>query len=122
MPRKKRKPTIQQLLIENFLRDPKAAWRDNRKKAEQLKLATQLSKLYNRNFWEKLYLPFKLNSLAWFKTPNGKDLLSAEYKKLFLKLNEAPEAELGKRVGRNKKINKRKPRTILDFLNEEKEK
>ena len=117
----KKKPSTQQLLIENFLNDPKAIWRDNRKKAEQLRLATQLSRLYERDFWEKLYLPFKLNSLAWFKTSKGKRFLGLEYKKLFLNLNGPKEIELGRKVGRKKNFKKNRPKTILDFLRDEKE-
>lgn len=123
MPRKKKKLTIQQLLIEKFLKSPESIWRDGRKRGEQLKLATDLSKLYDRDFWEKLYLPFKLNTLAWFKTADGKEFIFIEYKKLFLNLDGPENIKLGKKVGRDKKAKKtKKPSTVLEFLNEKKEK
>jgi len=122
MPKKKKKLTIQQFLIENFLADPKSVWFDNRKKGQQLRIATDLSKLYDRSFWEKLYLPFKLNSLAWFKSSKGKNFLKLEYKKLFLNLNTIEDVKLGRKVGRKKAFKKRKSKTILDFLRGDEEK
>ena len=117
----KKKLTIQQFLIETFLKTPEAVWNDNRIRGIQLRLATQLSKLYDRVFWEKLYLPFKLNSLAWFKTPAGAKFLKLEYKKSFLNLNGPDEIKLGRKVGKKKSFKKSKPKTILDFLKDEKE-
>ena len=119
MPKKKKKLTIQQFLIENFLVNPKSVWLNDRYRAQQLRLATSLSKLYDRLFWEKLYLPFKLNSLAWFKTPKGKAFLTIEYKKLFLNLDPPEEIKLGRKTGRKKTFKKKKPKTILDFLRDE---
>lgn len=119
---KKRKPNIQRILIESFLKDPKAVWRDKGRKFEQIRIATDLGKLYSVEFWQGLHLPFKLNSLAWFKMPDGKKFLKVEYKKLFLNLESKEQPELGNRkVGRKKNFKKKKPKTLMEFLNDEEE-
>lgn len=120
---KKKKPNLQQILIESFLKDPKAVWRDKRRKFEQIRIASDLGKMYGIEFWKRVHLPFKLNSLAWFKMPQGRKFLKVEYKKLFLNLDPKEPIKEGKRkVGRKKRFKKRKPKTLLEFLRDEEEK
>ena len=48
--------------------------------AREMKLMNQLSPDYNDDiFWRKYNLEFQLNSLAWFKMPDGKARLDTDW-------------------------------------------
>ncbi len=48
----------------------------------------------DENFWDNLELSFKLNSLCWFLSDDGRKLLNTEYKKFNLNLPEAQKFEV----------------------------
>ena len=80
-------------------------------------------KLYNahpsEDFWEKVFLSFKINTLRWFLTSNGKIFLRTESKKQQLDLNAKTSYSLeSKKVGKDKKV-ARKTKTIKDFLKQD---
>lgn len=57
---------------------------------KELKIVNTLFKIFpNEKFWEGLELNFKLNSLCWFLSDNGRKLLNQEYKKFNLNLPES---------------------------------
>jgi len=57
-------------MVEKFLKNPKEA-----NFGKELKAANVLLKNYSEEFWEKFSLPFKLNSLFFFLSQNGKEIL-----------------------------------------------
>lgn len=56
---------------------------------KELKIVNSLFKTFpNQEFWNSLELNFKLNSLCWFLSDDGRKLLNQEYKKFNLELPE----------------------------------
>lgn len=56
---------------------------------KELKIVKILFKIFpNEDFWNSLELNFKLNSLCWFLSDDGRKLLNQEYKKFNLNLPE----------------------------------
>ena len=56
---------------------------------KEMKMANLLFKIFpNENFWNSLNLNFKLNSLCWLLSDDGRKLLNQEYKKFKLELPE----------------------------------
>lgn len=96
-------------------------WKDRSQIKQQVQIAKKLYLINSSiDFWEKLYLPFKLNSLAWFLTGMGKSFLIIEKQKANLSFNKEKNILLQeKTIGKNKSI-ATKPKTIFDFLNEKK--
>lgn len=69
------------------------------------------------DFFNKAFLGFKLNSLAWFLTDDGKKYISEE--KLRLSLNFKPTETVilsDEKVGESLSLPK-KPRNLKEFLN-----
>tara|TARA_Y100000310_G_scaffold317910_1_gene371351 strand:+ start:352 stop:732 length:381 start_codon:yes stop_codon:yes gene_type:complete len=120
---KKGKTNKYNFLINKYCKEPLLIWKDRSKIKQQVHIAKKLYLINpDKDFWEKLYLPFKLNSLAWFLTSAGKNFLIIEKQKVNLSFGKREIFPLQKkRVGKDKKIIT-KPRTIFDFLNEEKKK
>ena len=48
----------------------------------------------NEDFWKGLELNFKLNSLCWFLSDDGRKFLNQQYKKFNLNLPEAKKFEI----------------------------
>jgi hypothetical protein len=64
-------------LIGSFLKkDSPIIWQREIKIAKKL-----LSEYPSMSFWRGVKIDFKLNSLAWFFSPNGKKILDIEYQK-----------------------------------------
>jgi hypothetical protein len=62
---------------------------------KELKIVKTLFKIFpNDNFWETLNLNFKLNSLCWFLSDDGRKFLNKEYKKFNLNLGEIKKFEI----------------------------
>ena len=106
------------LIVSKCCDDPKKiiSW------GKEIKIAKKLLKSYpDIDFWVKLDLPYKPNTLSWFLTPEGKSAL--EIGKLKIKhparnttSNVIKQHELKeKKIGEDKVLDK-KPLTILDFL------
>lgn len=54
-----------------------------------MKIVKSLFQIFpNEQFWNGLELNFKLNSLCWFLSDDGRKFLNKEYKKFNLKLAE----------------------------------
>jgi hypothetical protein len=62
---------------------------------KELKIVNSLFKIFpNEEFWKSLELNFKLNSLCWFLSDDGRKLLNREYKKFNLNLPEVQKFEV----------------------------
>ena len=71
----------------------------------------------NTEFWQKMSLPFKLNSLLFFKTVEGREILQKKYNEFNYKIPKPQAHTIGKTEGENRSY-KQKPKTIKSFLNE----
>lgn len=61
----------------------------------EMKMVKSLLKIFpNEDFWNSLKLNFKLNSLCWFLSDDGRKFLNKEYKKFNLDLPEAKTFEV----------------------------
>ncbi len=61
----------------------------------EMKMVKSLLKIFpNTNFWNSLNLNFKLNSLCWFLSDDGRKFLNQEYKKFNLNLPETKIFEI----------------------------
>lgn len=80
-----KKEFIKRLLKE----DVKIIW------PKEMKMANLLFKIFpDKIFWNNLNLNFKLNSLCWLLSDDGRKLLNKEYKKFNLKLPETKKFEI----------------------------
>ena len=71
------------------------------------------------DFWKKIYLSFKINSLRWFLTPNGKSFLKIEQAKQLLDFTSETSYPLReKKIGKDKKVT-RKIKTLKEFLKQD---
>lgn len=103
------------LLINKFCKYPDSIWGNPGHIKREVKITKQLLTLHPQEFWEKVALPFKLNSLAWFLGGKGKDFLGLELKRHKLTLKSNRQYSLNnEKLGRDKKVD-RKPRTMLEF-------
>ena len=116
-PRKKRKSSKYQLLIGKFCKNPASIWANQGKVKAEMAVAKKLYKLFpSEDFWKKIFLSFKLNSLRWFLTADGKPFLKTEQKKQLLDFQTKPSYSLRKnKVGKDKKVT-RKIKTLKEFL------
>jgi hypothetical protein len=122
MRRSKKNPTINQLIIEKFLKDPNAIWKDKNSRMRELGTAKKLLDKYpNKRFWFRVNIPFEMESLLWFLVPKGKQYLLNEWNKFKLDLKAEKKYSIGSRkIGKAKKINKTK--SLLEFLRDGSEK
>lgn len=62
---------------------------------KEMKMAKTLLQIFpNENFWSSLKLNFKLNSLCWLLSDDGRKFLNTEYKKFNLNLPETKTFEV----------------------------
>lgn len=62
---------------------------------KEMKMANLLFKIFpNQNFWNSLQLNFKLNSLCWLLSDDGRKFLNKEYKKFNLNLPETKKFDI----------------------------
>lgn len=115
--RKKRKPNKYQCLIGKFCKDPSTIWANKGKVKMEMAVAKKLYLLYSsEDFWKKVFLSFKVNTLRWFLTADGKAFLRIEQRKQRLDFKPKKEYTLkSKKLGEDKKVT-RKIRTIKEFL------
>ncbi len=60
----------------------------------EMKIVKTLFKIFpDESFWDGLELSFKLNSLCWFLSDDGRKFLNQEYKKFNLNLPEVKKFE-----------------------------
>lgn len=76
--------------VKKFLKDTKnIIW------PKEMKMVKSLFKIFpNEGFWNTLELNFKLNSLCWFLSDDGRNFLNKEYKKFNLNLPEIKKFEI----------------------------
>lgn len=61
----------------------------------EMKMVKSLFKIFpNEDFWNTLELNFKLNSLCWFLSDDGRKFLNKEYKKFKLELPETKKFKI----------------------------
>ena len=108
-----------QAIITRFLsHKKKIGWPNQMKLLKELLLI-----IPDHNFWYNLELPTKIGSLAYFKTKEGKLVVNLAYKKTKIDLNPPKEKViLGDKIGKDKKITPKKPKTLKEFLNAKTEK
>jgi hypothetical protein len=64
---------------------------------KEMKMVKMLFEIFpNENFWNNLEINFKLNSLCWFLSDDGRNFLNKEYKKFNLELPEVKKFDLDK--------------------------
>jgi hypothetical protein len=76
--------------VKKFTKDPKnISW------PKEMSIVKKLWKIFpEENFWNSLNLNFKLNSLCWFLSDDGRKFLNQEYKKFNLDLPENKKFEI----------------------------
>lgn len=80
-----KKEFVKRLLKE----DAKIVW------PKEMKMAQILFKIFpDDNFWETLKLKFKLNSLCWLLSDDGRKFLNSEYKKFKVELPEIKKFQI----------------------------
>ena len=88
---------------------------------KEMKMANLLFKIFpNESFWKNFNLNFKLNSLCWLLSDDGRKLLNQEYKKFKLELPEAKKFQIENNniVFENKKdYDLDKALNLREFLN-----
>ena len=113
----KRKPNKYQKVISKFINEPKTIWAHPTLIKRELKIAKKLFTIKSEKFWEEAYLPFKLNSLAWFLGKDGVAFIKEEEKKQKISLKPKEKIEIEEeKFGQDKKI-LFKPNTLMEFLN-----
>jgi len=84
--------------------------------AREMKILNDLMKIFpEEDFWSKLCLPSKIDSLLILNTEEGKKKLQSRYNQYKYIPKETKKIPLGKKVGKDYKI-KDKPKTIKNFL------
>jgi len=114
--RKKRKPNKYQRLINKFIKEPSAIYKNRGFIAREVAIAKKIYALVeDEKFWKECHLPFKLNSLAWILSQDGVDWINTEVLRLKTNLPKPVVYDLeNEKFGNDKKIEKKK--TLLDFL------
>lgn len=87
----------------------------------EMKMVNTLFKIFpNEDFWHGLELSFKLNSLCWFLSDDGRKFLNTEYKKFKLELPEAKKFQLENNnlaFDSNTEYDCKRPLNLKEFLN-----
>ena len=114
-----KKPTLHQksqLVVSHFL-----SHRDFISWPKEIKIAkTLLQAIPDHTFWLSIDPPKPIGTLSYFKTKDGELLIQLTYKKQGIDLSAgAKEVILGDKIGKDKEINAKKPKTLMEFLNAE---
>ena len=88
---------------------------------KEIKIAkTLLQAIPDHTFWLSIDPPKPIGTLSYFKTKDGELLIQLTYKKQGIDLSAgAKEVILGDKIGKDKEINAKKPKTLMEFLNAE---
>tara|TARA_R110002020_G_scaffold424826_1_gene634133 strand:- start:1339 stop:1722 length:384 start_codon:yes stop_codon:yes gene_type:complete len=115
--RRKRKPTLNQFIINKFLLDPKAIWKNKGLAAREMKVTKTLIEKYPLEFfWKALPLKFAMESLVWFISPQGLAYLKLEFAKFSLDLPSRVRYDVSDiKLGEDKKISLN-TKTLKDFI------
>ena len=115
--KRKRKQTLNQFIINKFLDNPKALWKNKVAVSREMGFTKKLIEKYPlKAFWVALPLKFNAESLAWYIAPQGWAYLKIEYAKFSLDLappirHNVPDAKFG-----SDKVVSKKSTSIRDFL------
>ena len=104
------------LFIKKFIKDNKnIIW------PKEMKMVKSLYKIFpNEEFWSSLELSFKLISLCWFLSDDGRKFLNREYKKFKLELPEIKKFKIENNniaFETKKSYDLDKPLNLRSFLN-----
>ena len=79
--KRKRKQTLNQFIINKFLNDSKAIWKNKGFTAREMKFTKDLIEKYPlKPFWQAVPLKFDMDSLTWFISPQGQAYLRRRQK------------------------------------------
>ena len=115
--KRKRKQTLNQFIINKFVDNPKALWKDKVAVSHEMGFTKKLINKYPlKAFWVALPLKFNAESLAWYVAPQGWAYLKIEYAKFSLDLappvrHNVPDVKVG-----NDRIVSKKSISLKDFL------
>ena len=103
-----------QLIIEYFLSNNKFInWPNEVRIAKEL-----LAGIPDHTFWLSLKTPTPISSLTYFKTQEGQLFIQLLYKNKEIDLStKTEEVILGDKLGEDREIKEKKPKTLKDFLN-----
>ena len=120
MRRNRKKPTINQFIMEKFLKNPDAIWKEKNSRMRELATTKKLFNKYpDKKFWFRMPLPFLMESLLWFLTKDGLNYLIKEHLKYKLDLPPKPSYNLSSaKIGEAKKIAKKQ--NLWNFLKDDK--
>jgi hypothetical protein len=115
--KRKRKPTLNQFIINKFLLDPKAIWKNKGLVAREMKVTKTLIEKYPLEvFWRALPMKFAMESLVWFISPQGLAYLKLEFAKFSLDLPDRAQYDVSDiKLGEDKKLSL-STKTIKDFI------
>ena len=115
--RRKRKQTLNQFIINKFLENPKALWKDKMAVSREMGFTKKLIEKYPLElFWRALPLKFLAESLAWYISPQGWAYLKIEYAKFCLDLKPRKRHNVEEaKVGEDKTLTT-KSISLRDFL------
>lgn len=83
---------------------------------KEMRVASTILKKYpDKEFWRYFTLSYKLNSLFYFFSENGKKVLLENYGKKFLKTEKRDFNISSEKIGEDRILEK--PKSIRDFLN-----
>ena len=122
----RKKPTLHQkcqLIISHFLSHiNKISW------PKEVKIAkSHLQGIPDHPFWLSLRPPKPITTLSYFKTEEGELLIQLSYKNQGIDLSSGHKKvtlddNLGDKIGEDKEVKKKKPKTLMEFLNAKTEK
>ena len=117
---KKRKPNKYQKIIGRFYEDKATAWSSPKQIKTNMFLAKKMLEMIpDEKFWEEFPVHENCKNLSWFFTDEGKSEIRNAKLVRNVKLPEKSENEIGEnKVGEDFKIEKKKPKTIKDWLND----
>ena len=115
--KRRRKPTLNQFIINKFLLDPKSIWKNKGLVAREMKITKTLIDKYPLEvFWAALPLKFAMESLVWFISAQGLAYLKLEFAKFSLDLPPRSRHNVSDvKVGSDINISKNTT-TLKDFI------
>ena len=110
-------------IIELFIKDSKISeiqfLGDKTFWPREIKILKSLMSLYpEEDFWYSMAMDFKLNSMAFFKTPDGSKTISQRYGlyKMEVKTEVLSIELFGEKIGEDIEIKQNKNKSIKSFL------
>jgi|TARA_R100000005_G_C4878711_1_gene131433 hypothetical protein len=115
--KRKRKPTLNQFIINKLLDNPKAIWKNKGIVSREMGFTKKLIEKYPLEaFWKALPLKFSAESLAWYISPQGWAYLKVEFAKFSMDIKPTETHNTSDSKFGEDKIISKTTRTIEDFL------